>query len=117
VRVLYVAGKYRDPRGVYFIWKNIETARDVAVHLWQMGAAVICPHANTSFFDGSCPDERWLGGDLELLARCDGVVMLPGWEQSAGAVGEWQAAQNHGLQVFYWKDGESIHRLQEWLAE
>lgn len=36
---------------------------------------------------------------LVQIARCDAVVMLPGWKQSRGARIEYQLASNLGLEV------------------
>ena len=106
MRVVYVAGPYRapTPEGIE---ANIQRARAVAVELWRSGYAVICPHLNTAHFDGLAPDEVWLRGDLAIIARLDpqapdGVVMLSGWRQSAGARREWALARKMGLTVYYW---------------
>lgn len=102
MKVAYVAGKYRDSRGPYYIRENIRAAEAVAVELWRMGFAVICPHKNTEFFDGAAPDEVWLKGDLELIRRCDLVVMVPGWEDSQGSRAEYALAAKLRLPVFQW---------------
>jgi hypothetical protein len=86
---------------MYGVWQDIEEAKRVALKYWKQGYAVICPHANTAFFDGSCPDEVWLNGDLEILERVDVVVMMQGWEQSVGATGEYDHAVAHGKEIIY----------------
>ena len=101
-RVAYVAGPYRDPRGAWYIQENINKARAVAVELWRMGYAVICPHANTAHFDGAASDDVWLEGDLELLGRSDLVVMIDGWKESTGAVTEHAFAIQEGIPIRYW---------------
>jgi hypothetical protein len=103
MKVAYVAGKYRAPT-VRGIVENIRAAEAVAIELWRMGFAVVCPHLNTACFDGAAPDEVWLKGDLEILSRCDLVVMVPGWEQSSGACGERDFAEEHDLPVYYWPE-------------
>lgn len=99
--ILYTAGPYRasSPWGVHL---NIENAKIAARELWLKGHAVICPHANSAFMDGAAgeTDHLFLNGDLALLARCDGIVMLPGWETSAGAMSELAFARDHGLIVY-----------------
>ena len=52
-------------------------ARKAGITLWTLGYTVICPHLNTAHFDGVVPDQRFLDGDLEILRRCDLMVMLP----------------------------------------
>ena len=39
--------------------------------------------------------------DLDALATCDAIYMLPGWEKSKGASAEHAVAQWRGLTVFY----------------
>lgn len=98
--VLYVAGKFRGP-SAWAIEENIRAAEHVALALWRAGIPNICPHTNTRFFDGAAPDEVFLNGDLEILRRCDGIVMVSGWQASQGARRERQFALEHGLQVFH----------------
>jgi len=102
MKLLYVAGPYRDKRGAYYISKNIQAAAEIAIKLWNMGFAVICPHKNTALYDGVIPDEDILKGDLEMLSRCDMVVMMPGWSESVGATRELTYAQEHDIPVTYW---------------
>lgn len=100
MKLLYVAGPYRSKDGMWGVHQNIQRAKEVAANLWRMGFAVICPHANTAFMDGLGTDEMFLNGDLEMVKRCDGVVMLSGWEESTGATKERQFAKDLGMPVF-----------------
>lgn len=97
--VIYVAGPFRGPNA-WAIEQNIRRAEALALEAWQAGFAVICPHTNTRFFQGTAPDEVWLIGDLDLVARCDAVLMVPGWQQSCGATGERGHATTLGIPVF-----------------
>lgn len=101
MKVAYVAGPYRG-QGANGIVQNILNARAVAVELWQMGYAVVTPHLNTALMDGAAPDSVWLAGDLEIMRRCDLVVLLPGWAYSEGAVAEYLEAQRRGIPVYPW---------------
>ncbi len=109
MKLIYVAHKYRDKRGPYWTKMHIQEAADVAVNLWRMGAAVICPGLNTFFFDGSirdgCSEPEWFLGDLEMVRRCDAVVLSPNWITSQGAEREKQEALSHGIPVFEWAHG------------
>ena len=107
MNVVYVAGPYRAPT-IAGIRANIEAARVAAEVFWRMGYAVICPHLNSGLMDGIVADEDFLEADLEILRRCDQIVMVPGWEQSAGARGELELARECGLVVSYWKPEEGI---------
>jgi hypothetical protein len=101
-RVAYVAGPYRSARGVAGIYDNIAAARRVALELWQLGYVALCPHLNAAFFDGAFPDEVILRGDIELLRRCDLVVLVPGWQESAGTRDEVEEARTLGIPCYEW---------------
>lgn len=48
--------------------------------------------------------ERILAVDLEAVATCDAIVLLPGWENSNGAKRELVHAISLGLAVYLWED-------------
>lgn len=113
MKIAYVAGPYRDPRGEWYVWQNIQRAREVAMQLWQAGYGVFCPHSNTFMMGGGCDDSVWLKGDLEILSRCDLIVMLPGWEQSQGAKAELEMALLKSIPTFMWADERDRELLME----
>jgi hypothetical protein len=100
MKVAYIAGPYRSKtiRGVV---ENIRRAEQVAIKYWLKGYAVICPHKNTALLDGVAADDVWLNGDLEILKRCDVIVMIEGWQWSLGAAAELEFARKHGLEVVF----------------
>jgi hypothetical protein len=113
MKVVYVAGPYRDPRGEYWVGKNIELAGEYALEVWRRGAVAICPHKNSAFFGGALHpmgEEVWLEGDLELLKRSDAIFMVPGWEGSYGALEELEFAKRLGMTALF-----SIEQLDAWL--
>ncbi len=87
--VVYISGPYSGPDREA-IAANIAAARAVAVELWDAGYTAICPHTNTIHFENDCACgwDDYLAGDCELIARSDVVLMLPGWQDSRGAVHE-----------------------------
>ena len=101
----YVSGPYRskDEAGVR---KNINHAGNVALLLWKMGYAVICPHLNSAHlgFEGS--DHAFIEGDMAMVERSDLVVMLPEWNLSKGAQAERWLAIRLGIPVYYWDTNE-----------
>lgn len=110
-KVVYVAGPFRASTS-WGIEQNIRRAESLALEVWKLGAACICPHANTRFYQYELPDEVWLKGDLELLSRCDAVLMVPGWERSSGACAELDYAKRREMPFFY-----TIDEVKEWLLK
>ena len=101
--VVYIAGPFRGPNS-WEIEQNIRRAEALSLEVWRMGMAAICPHANTRFFQGAAPDSVWLDGDLEILSRCDAILMTPDWERSSGARAERDFAIEHGIPVYFSRD-------------
>lgn len=109
----YVAGPYRASTE----WqreRNIRNAENVALWLWKTGYVVICPHKNTENFGGAydLPDETWLEGGLNILLRCDLVVVAPNWQLSNGTLEEIIFADAHGIPIFYWEDMADREKLE-----
>lgn len=98
-RIIYIAGPFRGPSN-WAIVQNIRRAERLALEIWAMGHVALCPHLNTQNFQDALPDVVWLLGDLDLVARCDGVLLAHNWEKSKGSVGEMKHAMLHGIPVF-----------------
>lgn len=99
-KVAFISGPYRAET-IAGVVANIRAAEAVAAKYWRLGYAVICPHKNSALMDGICPDEVWLSGDLEILRRCDVIVMMSNYIESSGAVDELEVARLQGLAVIY----------------
>ena len=96
--MIYVAGPIR----AITEWErtqNIRKAEAVALELWKAGYAVHCPHKNTEGMSGACPEGTFLAGDLEILSRCDAMVLLEGWETSVGSKNEVLHANERRIPV------------------
>ncbi len=111
MKIIYVAGPFRG-KNSWEMEQNIRRAETLALDVWRLGAACICPHTNTRFYQGAAPDHVWLDGDLEILKRCDAILMTKDWPRSQGATAERTFALAHGLQAF-----ESLGGLEEWLLK
>jgi hypothetical protein len=109
MKVVYVAGPFRGPNA-WEIEQNIRRAETLALEVWRLGAAVLCPHTNTRFFQGAADDAVWLDGDLELLARCDAVMFTADWERSSGARAERDHALKLNIPTFH-----DLEALKAWL--
>jgi hypothetical protein len=109
MRVVYVAGAFRSPTH-WGIVLNVRAAEALALKVWQLGCAAICPHLNTANFQGALPDQVWLDGDLEIVKRCDAVILVPGYKESHGTATEMVCAIDNGVPVF-----TELSGLESWL--
>ena len=109
--VVFVCGPFRaGPHGT--VKQHVKRAEEAALEIWKMGAVVLCPHLNTANFDGLLPDERFLEGAIELMARSDSVYMLQNLEFSIGAKRERAIAQERGMRIF-----GDYELLRKWINE
>lgn len=98
--VLYIAGPFRAANA-WLVEQNVRRAEEAALRAAELGWVPLCPHSMTRFFDGTLTDEYWLAATLELLRRCDAILMLPGWQGSAGARAEHAEAVRLGVKVLF----------------
>ena len=124
--VIYLAGPYRGKSKIKIInWFqrqiNIHRAREAAKRLWAAGFTVLCPHLNTANFDGIAPDEVFLNGTLELMRRCDAMVLLPNWEKSSGTKEEVEEMMRDKKPIYFCVEhfmlGESKHSKEEFIPK
>ena len=88
---------------------NFPAFHAAAKRLRQAGWEAVNPADN---FGGrtDLPRESYLRADIELLAQCDAVAMLPGWEDSRGAKLEYLMAWELSMPVF---DAETLEPLAD----
>ena len=121
MKVIYIAGPYTSNKGIQGVVRNIRRAEYWAKQVWREGGVALCPHLNTALFDG-LPDtalKTWLDGGLELLRRCDAILVQGPWKTSPGTMAEMALAKKLGKPVFniegpgewHWED------LTKWLKE
>lgn len=109
MKVVYIAGKYRGPNA-WAVEQNIRAAEEVAARVIQLGMMPLCPHKNTAHMEGLADDEFFLAGTMELLRRCDAVVLVPGWDKSTGTRAEVTEARALGIPVFGLESGDDLDR-------
>lgn len=102
-RLAYIAGPYRG-KSKEECELNIMAAKQVAKLAANKGWMPVTPHLNTQGFEYLCPhipDDFWLDGTLELMRRCDLVILCPGWEFSSGTKNEITHAVSLGIPVIH----------------
>jgi hypothetical protein len=94
---VYIAGPFRaDPEGnkLRFAEANLE--------LWKRGFFGFDPVANCYPMRGRFTEDDFAERGVKALRKLkfDAMLMLPGWEDSAGAKAERQVAMEYGIPVF-----------------
>ena len=116
--LIYVAGPYRAATRDD-IARNIDAARVIGISAAAIGWFPVIPHANTAHMELDLPelgDDFWLRGTLEMMERCDAVVLVPGWQNSAGTLGEIARADELRIPIFRTLDTlPSAHAFIEWI--
>lgn len=93
--IIYIAG----PMTGYPEW-NHPAFDDKAAELRAQGNTVINP-AEIHAPSGDIAWDWYLRRDLVQLVKCNRIVMLPGWRDSAGAQLEHHVAQALAMQITY----------------
>lgn len=114
MRLVYLAGPYRAAT-VWGTHQNIQTALRIGAEIVAKfpGWYPVIPHANTAYMDGVARDQYFLDGAMELMRRCDAVLVMPGWASSKGSIAEIAEAERLGLPVAYWHDHFNVNDLEE----
>lgn len=111
MRVVYVAGKFTGANG-WEVARNIRRAESWGFAVAEAGAMPFIPHANTASFHNTLTDAFWYQGTLEMLRRCDAIILVPGWEDSKGALAEVAEAKKLNMPIF-----TGVGPLRTWLAQ
>jgi len=91
---LYIAGPMSGLPLLNFPAFHAEAARLRALGYEVSNPAEINP-------DAGMPWAECMRRDIPELVKCDGIVMLPGWERSKGASLEHHIARALDMQVIY----------------
>ncbi|WLT32264.1 DUF4406 domain-containing protein [Geothrix sp. PMB-07] len=77
-------------------------ALEASTLLWEAEVLHYCPHANSPIIGNSDVGyESWMAMDLEVIRRCDYLLMIDGWNNSPGCLREMNVALNLHLPVVY----------------
>jgi hypothetical protein len=77
-------------------------AQGASASLWESSVLHYCPHAASPAI--GCTDvdyETWMAMDIEVLRRCDWILLLGDWAKSAGCRREFNVAEHLGLPVVF----------------
>lgn len=110
MKVIFICGPFRAATP-WLVEQNVRRAEELALEVWRAGFAALCPHTNTRHFNGAADDAVWLAGAIELMRRCDAVLVVdsPATALSEGTATEIHEAWRSGLPVFY-----SLDELRKW---
>ena len=113
MKVVYVAGPFRAST-TWAIEKNVRRAEEAGLAVVQLGAMPLIPHCNTRYFHGLMPDQFFLDGTLELMRRCDVLLLTGEWRTSSGCLKEWEEAQRLKMPILFGVDDlrKYMERLQ-----
>ena len=101
-KLVYIASPYAHP-SAEVREARLEAVRHVCGRMVNEGKIVMSPlvYLGELAYRGVHPPQGWYAFDLQLLARCDELIVLqlPGWEDSRGVLVEVAGAQTKGLPV------------------
>lgn len=103
--LVFISGPYSGEHQL----EHQRIAKEMAERLWQLGHSVICPHLNSGGMDHVASYQTYIDGYLQILARCDAVVLLPNWENSSGANTEVAYAKKLNIPIFFHSNLPSLH--------
>ncbi len=109
MKAVYVAGPFRAAND-FEVGANIRRAEEIGLEVAKLGASPVIPHANTRSLHHHMPEPFMLEATLELMRRCDALILVEGWRESAGTRDEMQEAHWLGIPVFY-----TLFGLKNWL--
>lgn len=99
--LVYVAGPFRA-KSNYKVQSNVRVAEALSVAIANtIDGFPVCPHTMSSNLDGAAKDMVWLEGYLELMRRCDAVLVCPDYKSSSGTKAEIAEAERLGIPIYY----------------
>jgi len=106
VKLIYVAGPYTAPTRDG-IEENIRKAEEVGKSVLLAGHVPVIPHKITGHWDACAKFKGWAYDHwmdkfcFPLLRACDGILMMPDWNTSPGAMREREFAFMTGIPIYY----------------
>jgi hypothetical protein len=97
---VYISGPMTAKHG-YSVEENVAAGVRVFLDCLKSGVPAFCPHLSGAF-PSAWSDvswDKWLDYDLAVIDRCSHVLLMPRWEQSAGAIKERDYAESIGKPI------------------
>ena len=113
----FIAGPYRaeTKEGVEL---NIQSAKKTAELAILKGYFPLCPHLSTDRMDRIIPklnDDYWLEMTMEMMKRCDLVILSQGYSYSDGTLAEIEEAKRLKKPIFAIDKAPDSNKLLEQL--
>ena len=109
--MFYLTGRFGSFINVIKVWWYYR-------HLLKMNMWVLSPHLARLFVQGACQHETQIARDEQIIKRlCEGVVLMPGWEDSEDAQKHLEVAKSFNLDVYTvsWGGFNKVN-LVRWLS-
>jgi len=110
MKIVYLAGPYRADTAAE-VERNIQNARRYHMALTEAGIFSFCPHVHMAHYDGLQEEQWFLDGTMEMMRRCDALVVMPGHAGSDGTRLEINEAKRIGIDILQLSerdDGEIV---------
>lgn len=110
--LIYLAGPITAKHG-YTVEQNEASAAAIYFQLVKAGIPAFCPQLGAAYAIERGPDyEAWMRFDFRIIDLSSGVLMLPRWETSDGAVREYERSIKIGKPVYFSVDVILAEALQ-----
>lgn len=110
MKMVYIAGPYRSGNS-WELEANVRVAEAASFQVFSLGAVAICPHSISRYMMGTLNEEFWIEATMNMLSRCDAMIVVQGWEESDGTLGEIDYAWGNNIPVFF-----NLEDFIDWMA-
>lgn len=98
VVVVYVAGALRG--NIFKKFFNFRKVHKLCKKLWLNNIAAYSPHKNSGWLDSKETDKFVILANIEMMLRCDILLVADNWEKSVGTLNEMAVAQLDRMPIY-----------------
>lgn len=106
--LVYLSGPI-SAKTMWAVAEHVHVAERAFVACCEADIASICVHSMGRNCGDALDHAGWMAHDLEILQRCDAVLMVGEWQQSVGARMELWLASRLQIPVFF-----DVEALKQW---